>query len=230
MSDDLTKRADADDSVVDDLLDAVDDTDPVTDPVEAPEPPKRVSQHARRVIKAANVTPIHEAPKKKRGPGRPKKIDKAPTEADLEYHAEVAREQTEFVDKDEIVLAARDRRNSVDTLQLVKERIAMSAASLEFHRVELQKRGQNNREVPQIISRQIAAMKEVANIEAEIRKLGIDAFDLKNERFQQVFALLIESFRDVAKEMLPSKQFDLLWNKLETQLEGWEDRAESLFR
>jgi len=106
----------------------------------------------------------------------------------------------------------------------------MSAAALEFHRLELQKRGISNRDIPQIISRQIAAMKEIAGVEMEIRKLGVDAIDLKNERLQRVFSLLIETFRDVAKKMVAPEQFDLLWNKLENELEGWEDRADSLLR
>ena len=228
MSEDSAKKTD-DDSVVDDLLDAIDDdTDPVQDTVEAPV--EQSSNHAERVRKAASVTPIHEAPKKKRGPGRPKKIDKAPTTEDLEYHAEVMAQQTSFVDDDEIVKASRERTETVDTLYLLKERIAMSAAALEFHRLELQKRGISNRDIPQIISRQIAAMKEIAGVEMEIRKLGVDAIDLKNERLQRVFSLLIETFRDVAKKMVAPEQFDLLWNKLENELEGWEDRADSLLR
>jgi len=235
MSDDPAKKIEIDDSVVDDLLGAVDDdtddTDPVNDAPDEPEAPKKpVSQYARRQAKAASVTPIHEAPKKKRGPGRPKKIDTTPTSADLEYHKQVMAEQTEFVESDEIVKVSRERSESVETLYLIKERIALSAASLEFHRLELQKRGVSNREIPQIISRQIAAMKEIAAVEAEIRKLGVDAIDLKNERLQRVFGLLINTFRDVAKEMLEPQQFDLMWNKLENKLEGWEDEADSLLR
>jgi hypothetical protein len=223
-----TEKPPIDESEVEEILDALDDIDPEAD--------DEASDHTRRVLKAAAVVPIHQVKrtaagrKIRRGPGRPpKKVHKSPTEEDLQYHQQVMEEQTEFIDSDEMVKAARERKPSLETLQLLKERLAMAGANLQFQQIELQKRG-NYREVPIVISRQISAMKELANIELQISQFQASIFNLRDERLQRVFALLIETFRDVAKEMIPPEQFDLLWNRLETALEGWEDKADSLVR
>lgn len=228
MSDETAATKIDNDEEVQELLDALDDADPAADPdVEH-------SDHSKRILKAAAVVPILDATQRKkrlprRGPGRPKKVAPKVSREDLQYHQEVMAEQAEFVDGDEIVKATRDRSSSLETLQLVKERLAIGGATLDFARIELQKRGAL-KDVPQVISRQIAAMKEIANIELQISQFQASVFNLRDERLQKVFAMLIESFRDVLKEMLSHKEFDLVWNRLETQLEGWEDRAEDLVR
>jgi hypothetical protein len=185
------------------------------------------SSHGKRILEAS-VVPIGKPVK--RGKGRPKKSYGAPAPTDIEFNQAVIEQQVAFVEKDEIVKAIMDREDAPSMLHMLKERIARSAAALEFIRLEQQKRGQYHREVPQIVSRQIAALKEIANIELEIRKMGTDSLDLSNPRLQEVFKLLIDTFRDVAKNMLPPKEFDLVWNKLENELEGWEEKADSLIR
>jgi hypothetical protein len=159
----------------------------------------------------------------------PNKIHARPTQEDIDYHQKVILQQASFVDRDEIVRATRARQSSLETLQLIKERIAIAGANLDFQRVELQKRGVN-KDVPQVISRQIAALEKIAHIELEISKFQASVFNLRDERIQKVFSMLIDTFRDVASEMLPPERFDLMWNRLETALEGWEDKADSLVR
>lgn len=212
MSSDEAKRID--DSEIDELLKDLDDSDATSD-------------HGRRVLQAS-VVPISRPVK--RGRGRPKKVYGPPVASVAEYNQALIEQQVTFVEKDEIVQAITDRQDSAATLHLLKERIARSAATLEFIRLQQQKDGKYTREVPQIVSRQISALKDIAGIELEIRKLGTDALDLSNPRLQTVFKLLINTFRDVAKEMLSPAEFDLVWNKLETELEGWEEKADSLIR
>jgi hypothetical protein len=214
------------DKEIQEILEDLDETDPVN---ESEPEDENLSDHSRRVLRAASVVPLYDAAAK-RGKGRPKKINPKPTRDDLVYHQEVIAQQAAFVDRDEIVRATRNRQSSLETLQLLKERIAIAGANLDFHRVELQKRGVSQKEIPQVISRQIAALKEIANIELEINKYQASVFNLRDERLQKVFSLLIDTFRDVATEMLPAERFDLLWNRLETALEGWEEKAESLVR
>jgi hypothetical protein len=210
-----------DDKEIQEILEDLDDTDPVADPEAG------LSEHSKRIVQAAAVVPIHRA--KQLGPGRPKKIHARPTQEDIDYHQKVILQQASFVDRDEIVRATRARQSSLETLQLIKERIAIAGANLDFQRVELQKRGVN-KDVPQVISRQIAALEKIAHIELEISKFQASVFNLRDERIQKVFSMLIDTFRDVASEMLPPERFDLMWNRLETALEGWEDKADSLVR
>lgn len=202
------------------------DEDDVQELLAALDDPPEMSNHATQVL-TATVLPISTPVRRPGKTGLPKK---SRAEQEAEYNQAVIEQQVAFIERDAIVKAIARGDDAPKTLHLLKERIARAAASLEFIRLEQQKRGQYHKEVPQIVSRQIAALKEIANIELEIRKLGTDALDLSNPRLRLVFKLLIDTFRDVAKEVLTPEQFDLVWNKLETELDGWEDKADSLIR
>jgi hypothetical protein len=179
-------------------------------------------------LKVASVVPLHAATAPaKRGRGRPKKINPKPSADDLVYHAEMQRQQIDYVNEDAIVKAAQDHRDSPEMLHLLKERIARAAATLEFRRIETEKYGKDS---AQTISRQIAALKEIANIELEIRKLGAQVLDLKGEQFQKIFELFIGKIRDVASAVFTTEQFDLFFNRLETALDGWEEEAQDIIR
>lgn len=207
-----------------------------------------------KTLQAANVVPFHAAtshsPRNKvdmrpgavlkrreeaearakgstRSRGRPKKVEKKPDVEDLQYHQETIERQVGFVDTDAVVTATVDRKDSAEVLHLLKTRIARAAASLEFQRVEMMKYG---KDTGQVTSRQIAALKEIATIELKIRELGAQMIDLRSEPVQKVFGLFISKLQEAAKGILPEAQFDLLFNKLETELDGWEDEAESLLR
>jgi hypothetical protein len=193
---------------------------------------EELSDHSKRVFQASTVVPMYDANTRssnKRAPGRPKGIAPKPTRDDLYYHREVLQQQATWVDQDEVVRATRKRQSSLEMLQILKERLAIAGANLDFHRVELQKRGAN-RDVASVITRQIQAIEKLAHIELEINKFQGTVFNLRDERLQKIFSMLIDSFRDAAAEMLPPEQFDLLWNRVETKMEGWEEKAESLVR
>ena len=180
------------------------------------------------------VLPVHAAPvvggnakmgtvlSVKRGRGRPRKVERMPTTSDLEYHAIVAEARARLIEADPVVRAAAGRLDSVELLHLIKLEIAKEAADLGNQKVENQKFG---RDTTVVSTRRIDALNKVAAIEFEIKKLGADMVDLHSERFQRVFKLWIETLRDVAAEVLPAEQLDLLFNKLETALDGWEDTA-----
>lgn len=184
------------------------------------------SDHASRMLEAS-VVPINKPVR--RGRGRPPKVV-SQTSSQAEFNQALLEQEIAFVDKDEVVKAIIRGEDSLRTMHILKERIARSAATLDFIRIQNQKLGKNSREIPQIVSRQISALKEIANIELEIRKLGVDHVDLNNPLLQKVFKLLIDKFRDVASSVLSSEQFDLVWNKLETELEGWEEEADGIVR
>jgi hypothetical protein len=180
------------------------------------------------------ILPVHAAPtvggtakqgtqlKIKRARGRPRKVERMPTTSDLEYHAMMVEERTKLIAGDPVVRAAAGRLDSVELLHMVKVEIAKEAADLANQRVENQKFG---RDTATVSSRRIDALSKVASIEFEIKKLGADMVDLRGERFQRVFQCWIETLRDVAAEVLPAEQLDMLFNRLETALDGWEDTA-----
>ena len=221
MSIDDAKKLDQE---VEDVLKGIDTTDVAADPV-SPQPSK-----AQMDLKVAAIVPIHQAVglQPKRGPGRPKKILSQPTVDDLAYHAEMARRQVEFVESDTIVQGAQARKDSADMLNILRERLARVHATLDFRRIEDEKRG--GREAPQILSRQMAVLRELAQIELKIEERGVQTVDLRSEKMQKVFALFVKKIQDTAEATLPKPQFDLFFNRLETALDGWEDEADSLIR
>jgi hypothetical protein len=94
---------------------------------------------------------------------------------------------------------------------------------LNFARLEAEK---HRADTAQTSSRRINALKEVANIELEIRKLGVQMLDLRSERVRKLVGYLIEVVQEAATKVLDPKTFDLFVNTLGVALEGWENRAE----
>lgn len=200
----------------------VDETDPVGDGEDSDDEGDREDNVLR-------LLPVHAAPrtgkndlKMTRQRGRPRKVERMPTTSDLQYHAEMSKEKAKFVANDPILKATLARADSGETLHIVKSEVAKEAAALQFQRMENEKLG---RDTAQISSRRIEALTKIANIELEIKKLGGDLLDLRSEKFQSVFKLLVKDVLAVAKDVLEPEALDLLTNRLMTKLEGWEDRA-----
>jgi hypothetical protein len=179
-----------------------------------------------------NLLPVHAAPhtgknalKVTRGRGRPRKVERAATTSDLVYHAKVIEEKGAAIDSDSLVRAATLNADSADMLHLVKIEVAREAASLLFQRTENEKYG---RDTSQVSTRRIDALKKIADIELEVKKIGAGMIDLKNEKMQRVFKFLIGQMREVAQEVLAPEAMDLYFNRLSTALEGWEDKCSEL--
>ncbi len=206
--------------------DTIDDSDDTTEAEEQQAEPVAVPSQRPLAMVGGTVVPIHAATGPiKRGPGRPKKIRTEPTRDDLAYHAEMLRQKTAFINADPLVRSTGERQEAVETLQRVKEEIARESAALHFQRIEEEKYG---KDTSQMSSRRIAALREVAHIELEIRRLGATMIDLKSERFQRIFAFFLDTVRVSAGEVLSPEMIDLLFNRLETKLEGWEEKAQNL--
>ena len=174
------------------------------------------------------LLPVHAAPntgknelKVKRGRGRPRKVERMPTTSDLSYHAAMSAEKSRFIDLDPVVIASRGR-DALTVLRTIRSEMAKESAALHFQRIENEKFG---KDTAQVSSRRLDALGKIATIEFEMKKLGADVIDLQGERFQRVFAFWIESLKEVAQEVLPPEQLDLFFNRLETSLNGWEDKA-----
>jgi hypothetical protein len=217
------------DRELEEVLDNLDVTDPVSDGQKAASNPVP-SPQGQQELKIASVIQMHKlaGTTGRRGPGRPRKPDPETTKAIADYHAQMAREQVEFVDRDPIVRATDSPKESAEMLRLVRQRLARIQASLDFRRIEDEKLG--GKEAAQILSRQTAVLREIAQIELKIKEMGAQTLDLRGEPMQKVFALLIGRIQKVASETLPKAQFDLFFNRLGTALEDWEDEADSVIR
>ena len=179
-----------------------------------------------RASVVASVVPLHSVTGPiKRGRGRPRKINPPPTVDDLAYHAEMARIREEFISEDPVVKSTSQRKEALEVLHNIKLQIAQEAAALNFARIEAEKYG---KDAAQTSSRRITALREVANIELEIRKLGVQMLDVRSERVQKLVGYLIEVVQEAALKVLDPKEFDLFVSQLGASLEGWEERAEHI--
>jgi hypothetical protein len=152
----------------------------------------------------------------------PRTIKRMPTVSDLEYQASMSIEKEKTMATDLVVRAAEGKTDSLDFLQIIKTEIAREAASLYCQRIENEKYG---KDTAMVSSRRIEALSKIAAIELEIRKLGVGIIDLKGEQFQKVFKHWIVTLQESAAAVLTPEQVDMLFNKLESSLEGWEERA-----
>jgi len=190
-----------------------------------------------RVAKAerqANVVPLHAATGSaaveksdiKRAPGRPKKVHPKPSKSDLEYHAETIKRKAVHVEDDEVVRATDQRKDAAEVLRRIQAEIAREAAALEFERVEQSKYGKDTSAVSKA---RITALKEVANMELELKRLSSSVIDLKSEQMQKIFALWIAMVQEAAI-VLPAEVADVFFNKLVTLTNGWEEKAANELR
>lgn len=174
-----------------------------------------------------NVLPLHEVGEGTRGRGRPKTVERKPTRDDLLYHAKVAQDRRAHVESDELAQAVRLGENPRDVLRRVAESLADEAACLQHERYELQKRGKS---IGQVVSRRAALLVELTRLQIKINELDPSVLDLHGEAFARVFRIWLEDLAKVAKETLPPEQFDVLFNKLENTMTGWESRVEAMLR
>lgn len=182
-----------------------------------------------------HLLPLHDAPVSAEGkpvhvrrrPGRPRKVEKAPSATDLAYHAEVMALRERHVASDPVVGAVTTGTDPRDVLNLLKVEIAREAASLHFERLEVEKRG---RDTGQVSTRRIEALKKIAEIELRLKELYPSALDLRGEAVQTVFRLWVERMTSVAEEVLAPESLAMFFNRFATAMVDWESEAEARLR
>jgi len=205
--------------------------------VETPIAVGDLAPDAARRVKVAEVLPLSSATgsfaKGSQQPGRMRSVKRdgktvsRPTVDDLKYNAEMQAAEVQFIEEDEIVKAARGKAAATEVFRLLLIQAAQNAASLTFQRIELQKRGEDT---SALLSRHTKILKEVANLQAELKELGQQTMDPRSEGFQKVFHLWVEKLKDVVQEILSPEQANLFFTKFTSSMENWEEQAESVLR
>lgn len=190
------------------------------------------SEDDDRLADVLQLLPVQDAPntghrelKIKRGPGRPRKVERAPQTSDLEYHALMVEARQKFINSDPLVKAVEGKADPVEILFQVKASVAREASSLAFEQVEAQKRG---RDTAQTSSRRIEALKKIAEIELKLRELEAESINFSSERFQKVFAFFVQKLTETAEETLPEEARDLFLNRFASAMENWEEEASAI--
>lgn len=203
-----------------------------TEAVEADDP----QTEEARLDNVRKLLPVHAAPKRgagggmlkvERQRGRPRKVEKMPTTSDLEYHSAMSEEKQRFVTRDPVVVATEGKIDAPELLRKLRTEIAKEAAALHFQRIESEKFG---KDTSQTSSRRIDALTKIAHIELEIAKIGPSTVDVRSEKFQRVIKLFLGFIQETAVETLPPEALNLFFNRLETKMDHWEDKAEEALR
>ena len=211
-------------------LPPIDDTDSVeADDADQQEEPSAMD-NVRQLL------PVHAAPKRGAGGGtlnvtrqrgRPRKVEKMPTTSDLEYHSAMSEQKQKFITQDPVVIATAGKIDAPELLRKLRSEIAKEAAALLFQRVESEKFG---KDTSQTSTRRIDALTKIAHIELEIAKLGPSMIDVRSETFQRVIKLFIEFVQEAASETMSPEALNLFFNRFETKMANWEDKAEDALR
>jgi len=149
-----------------------------------------------------------------------------PTAEDIKYYEETLEERTDFIKNDSVVKSASGG-DPIALLVTLKSEVAREAASLGYQRLLLEQMG---KDITAVSGRRIDALKKIADIEMEMRKIGFEQINVYGEKFQKIFKLWIEAIRSVAEETLSPEELDLFFNRLQTELDGWEAKAADLVR
>jgi hypothetical protein len=153
------------------------------------------------------------------------RFNRATAEDLAEYNATLP-DRIAFMENDPIVRSSQGR-DPLALLATLKAEVARESAALAYQRIENEKMG---KDISQVSSRRIDAIKKIADIEMEMRKIGFDQVDVYGEKFQRIFKLWIDTIQLIAQETLPAEQLDLFFNRLTTDMDGWEEKAADLVR
>lgn len=160
-------------------------------------------------------------------PAKSAALDSRSPASEAKYHALMVERRNRFIEEDPLVKVINTGGDAFAVLREIKREISREAASLQFDRLEFEKRGKD----PTTVSaRRIEALRRIADIELKIRELDQHALNLSSEKMQRIFALWVEVMREVAQDVLPSEVLDLFFNRFATAMEGWEERAQDAMR
>jgi len=135
--------------------------------------------------------------------------------------------RAQFVENDPIIKVVDAQGDTVAVLREIKREIAREAASLNFDRLDTERRG---KDPSSISARRIEALRRVADIELKIREMDQHSINLSGEKMQKVYSLWVEIMREIAQDVLSEEVMDLFFNRFATAMEGWEERAQEALR
>ena len=184
------------------------------------------------------ILPVHAAPhvggkskgsplKVQRQVGRPRKVERMPTTSDLEYHAKMTEAKAKFIDKDGVVQAMARHADPLEILAVIRGELAKESAALHFQRIENEKYG---KDTAQVSTRRIDALRKIADIELEIKKIGGADIDVRSEKMQRVFKFFVDTVKTTLEGNLRPEQIDLVFNRLSTEFEGWQEKLGDILR
>lgn len=154
----------------------------------------------------AVVVPIrqldeHGEPVVVRRPGRPRRVERAPTVDEGAYHAAVAAEVARAIDADPIVASSDTSASPRLILEQTMREVAREAASLRWERERAVREGRADAE--RISSRRVAALVRLGELAVAREQLRRDEDEPEPEEVARVVELLVAAVAEVIEETTP---------------------------
>ncbi len=147
-----------------------------------------------------------------------------PTADEHLYNQRMADERSEWIKRDRLVDGLENGQASgLDLLWGVAERVAMESAALKF---DLERLAARCKDTGILASRRVAALKRLADLVLEIRRLGGD-LHVRGKRFRAVEKAWMDTISAVVDEVLPPETGSLFMARLTAVMADWETRFEA---
>lgn len=157
-------------------------------------------------------------------PGRRKRSTKRTPKSELQKV--IVTDKKQHVSRDGLLKAVREDPESVDVLHETIKAIALECASLEFERIEADRKGENS---AMISNRRIAALTKIGDTWLKrMDQVMAKGFDLESTAFQEVFNLIMETFRGAMKDAgVKTEIIKLVFTKFSHRIEdeSWTTEA-----
>jgi hypothetical protein len=192
--------------------------------------PSSTSDTASRISALTRITPVHSLPKRERvrlraavvrGPGRPRKIEvapTAPTNDERDYNAMIDEQRQVWIQVDPVAKSqAACEDDGANRLRVIERALAEEAACLLFNRREAERRGTDG---STIASRRIDAL---CKLSATIR--GRVAFfepEISGQRLARVAKLWLEQIRETAEATMgPTDMATVFLERVTAAMKEW---------
>lgn len=162
-----------------------------------------------------------ERVKKKRGPGRPRKIPIEPTD---EVAAQLLRNKRKHLRDNPLINQLREQPDSMDVLDLAMLELAKEAGSLDFERTEAERKG---KDTTSISSKKISATKAVIDTYLKKRETLInESFDFRSKNFQLLFQFWASKIEDACLDVgMSEEMIQRFFASMALVFEDWESDA-----
>ena len=155
---------------------------------------------------AAVVIPLRQledgpTPLVRRRPGRPRRLECAPTIDERAYHQAVGRAADIAIRADELVRAETDA--PLDIIQRAMDGVAREAASLAWERRRAQREGRP--EAERISGRRVNALGRLADLVAAREQLRREGGTIRPEHIETIIGMLVGAVRETVREVAPAE-------------------------
>jgi len=158
---------------------------------------------------------------KKKRPGRPTKVEIKPTSEEV---AEIMKKKHRHLGSDPLLQALANSPDNLSTLDMVMYEFAKENASLDFERIEAERKGEDT---TAISSKKIGALKALMDTWFKKRDVVVnDMFDFKDKKFEYLFEFILLRFRQSCeKSGMTEEQIQNLFRIANDQFKDWEVEA-----